>query len=222
MAHFALTWFYLANDSSGASTKCDSRSTNRIQKKLSQTVAALAAEFPDQEVELWSADEARLGLQPVLRRIWAKRAERRNALVEPRYEWLWVYAAVHPRTGQVFWLILPRLNGDCVQLFVDEFARRHLSEGKRIVLVWDGAPAHRAKKLRIPAGITLVNFPAYTPELNPSERLWSPLKETIANERQADIEQLEEKVIKRCQTISSNTEAVKSMTNYHWWAALEP
>lgn len=168
-------------------------------------------------VEVWGEDEARLGLQPILRRIWTKRGQRRTATVEPRYEWLWLYAAVHPTSGRVFWLILPRLDTDCVQLFLDEFAQTHLETGKTIVLVWDGAPAHRTKKLRVPAGIRLVNFPAYTPELNPSERLWSGVKEGIANERQKDIQELEEKVVARCQNISAKPEAVKTLTSYHWW-----
>jgi len=159
-----------------------------------------------------------LGLQPILRRIWTKRAHRRRAVLEPRYEWLWLYAAVHLRLGRVFWLILPFLNGDCGQLFLDEFARTHLSEGKKIVLVWDGAPAHRTQKLQVPIGITLVSFPAYTPELNPSERLWSGVKEGIANQCQEDIQELEEKVVVRCQNISAKPEAVKTLTSYHWWS----
>jgi len=169
-------------------------------------------------VEVWGQDEARLGLQPVLRRVWAKRGRRPDVKVEPRYEWLWLYAAVHPHSGTVFWLILPFLNAACAELFLAEFARRHLSKGKRIVLVWDGAPAHRAKKLRVPQGITLVRFPAYTPQLNPSERLWSGVKEGIANQRQENIQELEEKVVARCQNISAKPEQVKSLTSYHWWS----
>lgn len=122
-----------------------------------------------------------------------------------------------PHSGRVFWLILPFLNGDCAQLFLDEFARAHLSEGKRIVLVWEGAPAHRAKKLKVSSGIRLVSFPAYTPELNSSERLWSGVKEGIANQRPENIQELEEKVIARCQNISAKPEAVKTLTSYHWW-----
>ncbi len=180
-------------------------------------MAELQAEHPADVIEVWSEDEARLGLQPIFRRVWQKRGERQAAVLDPRYEWLWLYAAVHPRSGRVFWLILPFLDTDCVQLFLDEFARRHLSKGKRIVLVWDGAAAHRTKKLQVSAGITLVNFPAYTPELNRSERLWSPVKEGIANERQKDLQELEEKVVVRCQNISAKPEAVKSLTGYHWW-----
>lgn len=169
-------------------------------------------------MEVWSQDEARLGLKPVLRRVWAKRNQRPKAVVEPRYEWLWLYAAVHPHSGEVFWLILPFLNGDCVQLFLDEFADTHLQEDKIIVLLWDGAPAHRTQKLRIPSGLKLINFPAYTPELNPSERLWSQVKEGIANERQESINELEEKIAARCQKISQAAESVKSLTSYHWWS----
>ncbi len=174
--------------------------------------------FPGEQVEVWGQDEARLGLQPVLRRVWAKRGRRPTVTVEPRYEWLWLYAAVHPHSGTVFWLILPFLNTKCAELFLAEFARTHLMPGKRIVLAWDGAPAHRAKKLRVPKGITLVNFPAYTPQLNPSERLWSGVKEGIANRRQENIEELEEEVVRRCQNISAKPEQVKSLTSYHWWS----
>ncbi|MCA1600547.1 MAG: hypothetical protein LC776_02500 [Acidobacteria bacterium] len=50
----------------------------------------MRAEHPSEEVEVWGQDEARLGLKPVLRRAWAPRGERPTALVDPRYEWLWV------------------------------------------------------------------------------------------------------------------------------------
>jgi hypothetical protein len=50
-------------------------------------------------VETWAQDEARRGLQPVLRRVWAPRGERPIAWVNPRDEWLWVYGFVHPPTG---------------------------------------------------------------------------------------------------------------------------
>ncbi len=50
-------------------------------------------------VETWARDEARLGLQPVLRRVWAPRGERPIAWINLRYEWLWVYGFVRPPTG---------------------------------------------------------------------------------------------------------------------------
>ena len=151
--------------------------TSRVQKKLELAVKTLKEEQPDEQVEAWCEDEARFGLKPILRRVWSPIGERPLAEVDARYEWLWLYAAVHPLTGRVFWLVLPRLDAECAQLFLDEFAREHAHEGKRIVLVWDGAPAHRANSLQVPERISLISLPAYTPELNPGERVWPLVKE---------------------------------------------
>ncbi|OLE96616.1 MAG: hypothetical protein AUG75_18285 [Cyanobacteria bacterium 13_1_20CM_4_61_6] len=181
-------------------------------------VATLKKEHPSEEVESWCEDEARFGLKPILRRVWSPIRERPLAEVDARYEWLWLYAAVHPRTGRVFWLVLPRLDSACVQLFLDEFARTHATEGKRIVLVWDGAPAHRANSLKVPERIALISLPAYTPELNPSERVWPLVKEGVANQAHDTLDELEQKVCSRCQKISA--EEVSALTNYHWWPKL--
>ncbi len=170
---------------------------------------------PQECIEVWSQDEARLGLKPILRRVWAPKGERPQATIDPRYEWLWLYAAVHPLTGRVFWLVLPYLNAEMMQLFLDDFARTHAISGKRIVLVLDGATAHRAKALRVPQRLTLVSLPAYTPELNPTERLWPLVKEGIANRTHATLEGLEQEVCTRCQRIT--TTEVAALTNYHWW-----
>lgn len=179
--------------------------------------AALRRWHPEEAVEVWAEDEARLGLKPILRRVWAPKGERPRSLHHPRYEWLWVYAAAHPRTGRVFWLVLPHLAAEMMQLFLDAFAREHATPGKRVVLVVDGASAHRAKILRVPERLTLVPLPAYTPELNPAERLWPLVREGVANRTQKSLAALEEAVCGRCQRITAAQ--VTALTNYHWWPA---
>lgn len=166
---------------------------------------------------MWAGDEARLGLQPILRRVWAKQAARPSAVVEPKYEWLWLYAAVHPQSGTVFWLILPKLDAECVEIFLREFAKEHVSQDKQLVLVWDRAPAHRATKLKVPEGITICWLPAYTPELNPTERLWSKVKEAVANKRHETLDELEERVVERCVKMSEKAERIRTLTWYYWW-----
>ena len=172
---------------------------------------------PNDEVETWCSDEARFGLQPIVRRVWAPKGERPIATVAPKYEWLWMYGAAHPASGKNFWLSLPRLETQMVQLFVDEFAKEHAYEGKQIILCWDGAPAHRAKALRVPERITIVQTLAYTPELNPAERLWPMVKEGVANESFKDLDALEKRVCKRVRKISEEPELISSRLNYHWW-----
>ena len=128
-----------------------------------------------------------------------------------------MYAAAHPATGESFWLSLPRLDTEMVQLFLDEFAKQYALEGKRIILCWDGAPAHRAKSLRVPERITLVSLPPYTPELNPAEQLWPLVKEGVANDSFKDIGALERRVCRRVRMISEVRETISSRLHYHWW-----
>ncbi len=103
-----------------------------------------------------------------------------------------------------------------MQCFLNEFARAHAPQGKRVVMVLDGATAHRAKSLCIPERLTVVSLPAYTPELNPTERLWTVVKEGVANRSFDTLNVLEEAVCSRCQKISAAPEQVMALTNYHW------
>lgn len=53
---------------------------------------------------------------------------------------------------------------------------------KRIVLIWDGAPYHRATLVRDAAtalGLDIVPLPSYSPDLNPIEGLWKWLREEV-------------------------------------------
>jgi transposase len=154
----------------------------------------------------------------VLRRVWSPKGERPLAEVDERYEWLWLDAATHARSGRTFWLILPRLDSACVQAFLDEFAQAQAAEGKRIVLVWDGAPAHRSGALQVAERISLLRVPAYTPELNPSERVWPLVKEGIANRTYESLDELEQQLCSRCQKISAAE--ISARTSYHWWPEL--
>ncbi|KAI9132121.1 hypothetical protein [Acaryochloris sp. CCMEE 5410] len=43
--------------------------------------------YPNAQVEVWSFDEHRLGLKPIIRKIWAPVGQRPIAEVDHRYEW---------------------------------------------------------------------------------------------------------------------------------------
>lgn len=63
--------------------------------------------------------------------------------------------------------------------FVKEL-KRHLC-GRKLLLFWDGLPAHRAKVItdylkKQKRWLRIERFPAYAPELNPIEYLWSAMK----------------------------------------------
>ncbi len=91
------------------------------------------------------------------------------------YEYTYAFAAVDVVSGELDSLILPHVNTHCMQLFLDEIARRHRTE--RIVMVLDGAGWHVAAGLRAPQNIRLLSLPPYAPELNPVEHIWDELRE---------------------------------------------
>jgi DDE superfamily endonuclease len=178
---------------------------------------------PAASVAVWAEDEHRLGLLPVVRRIWAPRGHRPTALVRRRYEWLYVYAFVRPATGQSWWCLLPTVTADAFGVAVAAFARDEgIDPDHRAVIALDGAGWHGATALVVPAGIHLVPLPAASPELQPAERLWPLVNEVVANRNFPDLAALEAALVARCQTLRADRRAVKTHTLYHWWPQERP
>jgi transposase len=179
---------------------------------------ALREAYPGAEVELWAQDEARLGLKPVMRRVWAPVGERPVARFKRGYEWTYLYGFVHPQSGEVFWLILPKVNAELFSLALGEFAKE-VGAGKErhIVLVVDKAGWHTAGEVRPPEGIHLEFLPAGSPELQPAERLWPLSNEALANGLFEEIEQIEQTLMHRCVQLLDQAELIEGLTNYHWW-----
>ena len=88
---------------------------------------------------------------------------------------------------------------------------------KQVVLLLDGAPSHTSGALKVPDGVHLVFQPAYSPEVQPSERLWPLLRESIANRCFEDIEALEQQLSERCRQLDKQPDLIRRSTCYHWW-----
>ena len=70
-------------------------------------------------------------------------------------------------------------------VFLAAFARE-LEPGAHAVLILDRAGWHGSPRLEVPANVTLVPLPAYSPELNPVERVWLYLRERFLSHRVLD------------------------------------
>jgi hypothetical protein len=129
-------------------------------------------------IEIWFQDEARVGQQGTLTRIWAKRGTRPPAPRDQRRSWAYILGAVCPARGATSALVLPRLDASTVSLHLADIARE-VASGAHAVLVLDGAGFHIAASLQIPENITLLKLPPYSPELNPIENVWEYLRGNI-------------------------------------------
>jgi transposase len=115
---------------------------------------------------------------------WAKRGERfwvasRSPGLSARVSFYGLYL---DNEGQVRLWPYPRANGDHT---IDVLRRlRAAFPDEALLVLWDGAPYHRAKAVREAATaltITLRPLPGYSPDLMPVEELWRWLREDVTD-----------------------------------------
>lgn len=163
-------------------------------------------------------DEHRIGLKPILRRVWAPSGTPVKAVVAQRYEWMYVYGFVHPQSGQTSWLLMPSVNVEAFSAVLEAFAREvGVGPDKPIVLVLHRAGWHKSPQLRVPEGIHLLFLPPYSPELQPCERLWPLTNEPLANRCFATLDALELVQAERCRWMQTQSSLVHAHTCFRWW-----
>ena len=113
---------------------------------------------------------------------------------------------------------MPTVSAEIGSTALSEFAA-HTGAGpdKRIVLVADGAGFHTGDEVKIPEGIHVVQLPAYSPEVQPCERLWPLVRESVANQAFEDLDTFEDAVWARCRELDTQQELISGLTRFHWW-----
>ncbi len=167
---------------------------------------------------MWTFDEHRLGLRPILRRIWAAKGERPIATVHHRYKWLYLYAFANPETGQSVFYILPQVDSESLSCVLENLAHDlGASKDHAVLLVLDQAGWHISDKLRVPEGIEFVFLPAYSPELQPAERLWNLTDEPLVNRTFDTLDDLQAVLSRRCAFLRTQPDLISQHTLFHWW-----
>jgi DDE superfamily endonuclease len=168
-------------------------------------------------VELWAEDEARLGLKPITRRVWAVRGHRPRSYGRTKYQWTYIYGFVHPASGRNLELILPSANTDWMGLALGEFARWADPAGEKLlVLLVDNAGWHVARRLDVPVNVVLHRLPPCTPELQPVEPLWPPVREAVADVGFDDLAAMRVPVVDRCRWLIDHPEVVRGVVGFQW------
>lgn len=138
---------------------------------------------PGKRLRGFVQDEARVGQQGTLTRVWARTGSRPTAVKQTEYQWLYVWAAVDPVTGDSAAMITPTVNTDLMNTFLDGLSGM-LAADEHAIVVLDNAGWHVAKALKIPQNLTLMHLPPYSPELNSAENLWQYLRSHWLSNRQ--------------------------------------
>ncbi len=131
-------------------------------------------------------DECRVEKESGIKSIWYPKGEYPAIEVEQEKEAVSFYGALNVKTGkQSVRRITGRQNSANTVLFLEQLEDEY--QGMDVLLIWDGAPSHRGevkvylrrrnKKWRI----EIIYFPAYSPDLNPEEKVWKRGKANITH-----------------------------------------
>lgn len=160
-------------------------------------------------------DEARFGRICDTRRCWCPPPARPVCQAMISQEYTYAYAAVCVADGDLDPLILPHVNGECMQIFLDEVAARHPYD--RIVMVLDGAGWHQSTSLRLADNLRVLKLPPYSPELNPVEHLWDDLREkSFHNHVFESIDALEIHLADALRDMEFDHQRVQSIVAWPW------
>jgi len=191
--------------------KADRSKQAAFVENLPEQLALIAAQHPTKRLRLFFQDEARFGQQGTTTNVWARTGSRPEVVRQTAYKYLWVSAAVCPETGWAAGLISSHLDTDNVNAFLRQLSAR-VGPDEHIVMLWDGAGFHRSKDLVMPANITPIQLPAYSPELNPIENLWHYLKSHHwSNRAYPGYQELEDAVMQAWNHSVENSELMKTV-----------
>ena len=203
-------------------TRGRTRPRRRPLKRAPQLLRKLQRTHKDKRLRLFFQDESRIGQKGRVCRVWWKRGERPPGLCDKRFTFAYIFAAVEPGTDNAFALVLPYANTEAMQEFLDRFAAT-IGEDEHVALILNQAGWHVAGALRVPASITLVPLPPYSPELNPVEWVWEYMKERFLSLRlHNDYDAIADAACKAWNRLRAETGRITSLCSHPWIMEVKP
>ena len=176
-----------------------------MEKKLRESIKGVVASFElEQPLRLMFQDEARFGRISDCCYCWCKKPERPMVKAMLSHQYVYAYAAVSPLDGKLDSLVLPEVNGNCMQVFLTE-------------VVLDGAGWHKSKRFVMPSNLKLLFLPRYAPELNPQEHVWDELREKSFHNKTFDtLDALEDHLVDALRALEMQNTRIKSIAAWDW------
>ena len=158
----------------------------------------------------WSEDESRMGLHTIQRRKLTGRGIKPPEKMQCDFIYLWLYGAVEPLTGESFFYEFTHLDTVCFEKFLELFASKYPRD-LHIIQV-DNGGFHNSLNLSLAENVILLFQPAYSPEVNPIERLWEYIKEQLKWLRFEQIEELRAALQKQLEKLTNKV--IASLTGW--------
>ena len=197
--------------------KANPEAQETFRNTFSELAAAAVPEAVDPgRVEIWFQDEARAGQKGMLARLWARKGTRPRVVRDHRYGYCYLFSAACPARGVSAGHVCDRANTEEMNRHLAEIAAKVRPGGHAIVIL-DGAGWHRSKALEIPAELSLLRLPPYSPELNSMENVFDYLKSNfLANRLFPTVEDARNAVLHAWTYFSEQPALITSIMSRDW------
>jgi transposase len=152
-------------------------------------------------------DEMRLGLLGQVRRVLAPRGVKIVQPLQREYVYEYLFLSVLPKDGKIKWRWIPRMK--------QEHLKPILESWNLDIMIWDGAGVHRGKDLADLPGHRLIQ-PAYSPELNPTERVFQEIRRAVEGVVYSSLLDKRHAVDDFLTKLAANPDAVKRLCFWNW------
>jgi transposase len=159
---------------------------------------------------IYFQDESRFGLMTHIGRCLTARAVKPIVQYKHAFKNTYLYGSFSPIDGDYFIYEIQGTTSEIFYRYLEEFSKHRPRELK--IIIMDNAGFHSLKNYHIPDNIRLVRIPPYSPELNPSEKIWAYIKQSYKNKMFDSFSQLQNWL---CEFVKQNitTSIVKSITH---------
>ena len=128
---------------------------------------------------LYFQDESRFGLKTHIGRCLTARGVKPIVQYQHAFKNTYLYGSFSPINGDSFVYEIEGTTSEIFYEYIKAFSQYKKDEMKIIVI--DNAGFHSLLKYDIPENITFLRIPPYSPELNPSEKIWAHIKRDYKN-----------------------------------------
>ena len=120
-------------------------------------------------MDAWTQCVQGVGQKGRTTHVWYQKGARPRGVRQQGFASAHLFGAVCPERGEGAGLVLPEISTAAMGVFLAELSRA-VPAGAHAALVLDGAGWHVSDDLVVPANLTLIPLPSYSPELNPVEK----------------------------------------------------
>jgi len=148
-----------------------------------------------------------MGLLGQVRRVLAPRGVKVVQRVQLVYQWTYLLLAVDPLAGTICWAWVERMNAAHLFPVLEKWGLP--------CVVWDGAPAHRAQAMQALKTVR-VRQPAYSPEVNPAERIFEEVRRWIEGKVYESVAAKKEAAEGYLRLLEADPERVRRLCGWDW------